>query len=134
MNLEQAIRQRWASYEPLLTRAPLARLWTGFAPPSAELPFVVLDVTRIEPRQATSSGRVIEHVSLRWSIVADELDLATQIAREIERRFERASFALDEGSVLDVRRERVEQRRGDDGVWTMTLDYLAITEHLPQGD
>jgi hypothetical protein len=139
MNIEQNLRQRWASHEPLTTLVPLARLWTGGAPPSAELPFVVLDVTRITPHLSTSSGRLIEHVAIRFAVVSGELDSAAQIARAIEQRFERTSFALDEGTagegvVHDMRRQQFEQRRGEDGVWTMTFDYLAITDHLPQGD
>jgi hypothetical protein len=139
MNLEQTIRQRWASYEPLTTLAPLARLWTGGAPPSAELPFVVLDITRITPHLTTSSGRLIEHAAIRFTVVSGEHDVAKRVARAIEQRFERTSFALDEGAadegiVHDMRRQECAQRRGDDGVWTMTLDYLAITDHFPQGD
>lgn len=134
MNIEQAIRGHWVGYEALTVRVPVARLWTGVAPPEAESPFVVLDVVRVEPRTATSSGRAIEHVQLRFAIHSGEHATAAEIAREIARRFERASLALDEGSVLDMRRERQEQRRGDDGVWTVAVDYLAITEHFPQGD
>ncbi len=134
MNLEQAIRGRWASHEPLSMRVPLSRFWTGTAPPGSDTPFAVLDVTRIEPRVATSSGRSIQHASLKISIVDGNLDEAQTIAREVEIRFERATIALDEGTVLDMRRERVEQHLSDDGVWTVALDYLAITEHFPQGD
>ena len=134
MNLEQTIRQRWASYEPLTTLVPLARMWTGGSSPSAELPFVVLDVTRIGSHLTTSSGRLIQHAALRFSVYSSELEAAAQIIHEIERRFERAAFAIDEGSVLDMRRQQFEQRRGDDGVWTITLDYLAITDHFSQGD
>lgn len=134
MNLEQAIRDRWATFEPLSTRVPLSRFWTATAPPGAELPLAVLDVVRVEPRVSTSSSRLIEHATLRISLLAEDLDTALQIARDVESRFERASFALDEGAVLDVRRERVEQRRSDDGVWTVALDYVAVTDHFPQGD
>lgn len=134
MNIEQAIRGHWVGHEPLTVRVPVARFWTGSAPPEAELPFVVLDVVRVEPRVATSSGRAIEHVLVRFAIHAGEHATAAEIAREIARRFERASLALDEGTVLDMRRERLEARRGDDGVWTVAVDYLAVTEHFPQGD
>ena len=132
MNLEQAIRDRWASFDTLTTLVPLARFWTGAAPPSSETPFVVLDVARIEPRTATSSGRLIQHVSLRLSVVAASHGVAQAVAREIENRFERAVFALDEGEVIDMRRERLEQKLADDGVWTIVSDYLAVTEHFPQ--
>jgi hypothetical protein len=144
MNIEQTLRQRWASHEPLTTLVPLARLWTGDAPPSAELPFVVLDVMRITPHLTTSNGRLIEHATVRFTVFGGELDVAAQVGRAIEQRFERTSFALDEGTadegtadegvVHDMRRQQCEQRRGDDGVWTMTFDYLAITDHFPQGD
>jgi hypothetical protein len=83
---------------------------------------------------ATSSVRLIQHASLRISVYAETLDAALPIVRDIERRFERSSFALDEGAVLDMRRERLEQRRSDDGVWTVALDYLAVTEHFPLAD
>jgi hypothetical protein len=134
MNIEQAIREHWASFEPLTAVVPLSRFWTGVAPPGAELPFVVLDVVRIEPKLATTSARLIQHASLRFSVNASEHATANDIARQIERRFERVGLTLTEGRVLDMRRERIEQRVGADGVWTVVLDYLAITEHFPQGD
>jgi hypothetical protein len=134
MNLEQAIRAHWASFEPLTALAPVSRFWTGVAPPGAELPFVVLDVVRVEAKLTTTSGRLVQHAVVRFSVHAAEHAVAGEIARQIERRFERASLTLDEGRVLDMRREQMEQRVGADGVWTVALDYLAICEHFPQGD
>lgn len=134
MNIEQAIRDRWVSQEPLTGLVPLARFWTGVAAPGAELPFCVLEVVRVEPRLATTSGRSIQHVLLRYTVNAAEQAVAAEVAREIERRFERATMALDEGNVLDMRREREEQRVAADGVWSVAIDFVAITEHFPQGD
>jgi hypothetical protein len=134
MNLEQAIRGHWALFEPLTGLVPMSRFWTGVAPPGAELPFVVLEVVRVEAKLTTTSGRLVQHAVLRFSVYAAEHAAANDIAWQIERHFERAGFALAAGSVLDMRRERMEQRVGADGVWTVALDYLAITEHFPEGD
>ena len=53
---------------------------------------------------------------------------------QVERRFERASFAIDEGTVLDMRRQRYEQNRGDDGALPIRASARVLGATVKAGE
>lgn len=104
MSLEQALQERWAADPTLPSLVPMARVFTGTAPPSVMLPTAVVERRTARPLVNTSSGSKVERIECAWRILAASYDEAAAIAVAVLACFERSSFSCDEGEVVLFRR------------------------------
>jgi len=129
MNLEQAIHERWAADTELCEALPVARLYTGLAPGSAAAPYAVLTELGRRPQTHTSSGTVLERVTLRFTSWTATLAAGRRLGEAIAAQFNRRDFALDVGRVLNMERVNEQAQQQPDGAWRIELDYAVTVEH-----
>lgn len=104
MSLEQTLQALWAADPTLPSLVPIARVFTGTAPPGAVSPSVVIERRTARPAVNTSSGSRVERIECVWQIHAQSYDEAAAIAAAVVACFERSSFSCDEGEVVLFRR------------------------------
>jgi hypothetical protein len=123
MSVEQAIHQRWQTDFRLAALVPPQRLLTGAAFGNPTLPYVVIQRLASAPRTHTSSGTRISQLRLQFHGWTSDLETGKQLASQVRRRFDRTSFAVSDGRVLNMQQTDEQESLEADGVWHITIDF-----------
>jgi len=134
MSIEQAIHERFRSWQPLVARVPVERFSTGWLVPNAagtspgEAPYVILERGSQRSAERMSGGHTLVTTLVRFYIHASSLTESWEIAAEIHQRFERQAFAAGETRIQDMKRQNFQKSPRTAGGWQIVLEYLVRAE------
>jgi len=133
MTIEQAIRNHWTTYQPLIDVVPASRVWVDENNGPDDLPFVVLTLESEMPRTFSSGDRSYSAV-VRFHLYDDDFERGTALLETIRHRFDRADMPAGNRTILQARYTNKARQRAEDGVWRWLLDYtLLINEVTTNG-
>jgi len=133
MTIEQAIRNRWTTYQPLTDTVPSSRVWVDENDGPEDLPFVVLTLESETPRAFSSGDRSYSAV-VRFNVYDDDFERGEALVEVIRHRFDRSEMPAGNRTILQTRYTNKTRQRDKDGVWRWLLDYtLLINEVTTNG-
>jgi hypothetical protein len=143
MSVQQAMLERWTSYQPLLDLVPAERLYFGLVPATDDqqrpvrLPAVGLVLQGDLDYTETSSRSVLRQSAFSFQVMVQQaspgrpgsgLAEAETISRAILERFDRADFRYSRGTIQDMRPQGIRHEQPETGGFVLFSDWTVRSQ------
>ena len=125
MDAEQLLHAHWSSQGTLSSLVPPEQVYTSVVPPETPTPFVRLDLQRRNVLVQTTH-HVVYRIEVEWTVVANSLEQARQISRELRNAFHHQQLPPGEERVLWLRFSSQKTQGGGTALWEETVVFEGL--------